>query len=231
MLRFSKFEDLLNVSLKAKNQLASLSACESWDAESDALVNSHTTKLYSLLIELQSQKESVREELEEFCAGIMHLTDENGSMIAQDQAQSKEFMREREEIPVKAVSTPGAIVYKYDVSLPLNSFYAVVQEARRLVGKRAIVIGYGHLLDGNVHLNVIVSETEGLEVKAILEPHIYEWTARNGGSISAEHGIGLFKRDYLSLAKSPETISLFKRIKTVFDPKGILNPEKLLLNT
>lgn len=228
LLHFAKFEDLLKVAFKAHEHLPSLSACETWDAESDSLVNAKGSKSYSLLLELQSQQQDVQEELEEFCAGIMHLADPDGSMIAQDQAQGKEIMQRREDIPVKAVSTPGALVYKYDVSLPHGLFYKVVEEARSLLCSRAVAIGYGHLLDGNVHLNVITPEGEGEEVKGLLEPHIYEWTARNGGSISAEHGIGLFKRDYLTLAKDPATIDLFKRIKGVFDPKGILNPKKLL---
>lgn len=67
-------------------------------------------------------------------------------------------------------------------------------------------------------------------VESILEPFVYEWTAEKRGSISAEHGIGQMKISKLYLSKPPELIALMRQIKGVFDPNGILNPYKVLLD-
>ncbi|KAJ1996734.1 D-lactate ferricytochrome c oxidoreductase, partial [Coemansia thaxteri] len=65
-------------------------------------------------------------------------------------------------------------------------------------------------------------------VTAVFEPYVYEWVASHRGSISAEHGVGLMKRDYLRYSKSPELIACMKRIKDLFDPNHILNPYKVV---
>lgn len=64
------------------------------------------------------------------------------------------------------------------------------------------------------------------ELVNAIEPFVYELTRKNDGSISAEHGLGLMKAPYLEYSKSPEMIEMMKRIKMIFDPKGILNPYK-----
>jgi D-2-hydroxyglutarate dehydrogenase len=61
-----------------------------------------------------------------------------------------------------------------------------------------------------------------------IEPFIYEWTSRQKGSISAEHGIGFKKRDFMHFSKSEKSIEVMKQLKGTFDPKGILNPYKVL---
>lgn len=79
----------------------------------------------------------------------------------------------------------------------------------------------------NLHLNITAPKDIGPQVLADLEPWVYEWTAQHNGSISAEHGIGLMKRDYLKYSKTAETIQLMKQMKYLMDPKGILNPYKM----
>lgn len=61
-----------------------------------------------------------------------------------------------------------------------------------------------------------------------IEPFIYEWTSEQKGSISAEHGIGFKKRDFVKFSKSDKAIEVMKQLKNIFDPKGILNPYKVL---
>merc|ERR1719402_1111908 len=89
------------------------------------------------------------------------------------------------------------------------------------------VCGYGHVGDGNLHLTV-TSEQYSRELHALVEPYVYEWTAARRGSISAEHGLGLAKRKYIGLNKSPETVQLMQQIKRLMDPQGILTPYKTL---
>ena len=91
---------------------------------------------------------------------------------------------------------------------------------------------FGHIGDGNLHFNV--SQPIGMDKQAFLA----EWQAMNevvfavvlkhGGSISAEHGIGRLKRDMMAKIKSPVELQMMRDVKKMFDPKGILNPNKVL---
>jgi FAD/FMN-containing dehydrogenase len=82
-------------------------------------------------------------------------------------------------------------------------------------------------VQGNLHLNV-VGETHSHELKECIEPFIFDWTARHGGSVSAEHGLGFMKAKYIYHSKSRETVVWMKKLKQLFDPNGILNPYKTL---
>ncbi|VEN44638.1 unnamed protein product [Callosobruchus maculatus] len=83
------------------------------------------------------------------------------------------------------------------------------------------------LSDGNIHLNVTVKEFTQ-EVYHKIEPFIFERTSKLKGSVSAEHGIGFKKPKYVHYSKSQEAIGLMKQLKSMMDPKGILNPYKVL---
>lgn len=120
-------------------------------------------------------------------------------------------------------------VFKYDVSLPFSSFYKVVQVLReRIRDSRIIRIsGYGHLGDGNIHVQVSIPEYYA-DVAAQLEPFIFDYVSQCHGSISAEHGIGFKKAKYLHLNKSSSEIEMMYDLKKLMDPNGILNPYKVL---
>ena len=122
----------------------------------------------------------------------------------------------------------SGVVYKYDLSLPLDVYYDIVMETRRRLGDKVLgVVGYGHIGDGNLHMNA-VSPTLDQEVIDILEPFTYEWTAKNKGSISAEHGLGFNKKNYIYYSKSKAAVELMAMMKAKMDPKCILNPYKFL---
>jgi len=136
----------------------------------------------------------------------------------------------RESIP-DALLRDG-YAWLYDVSLPHHHFYQSVEDMRhhlsRFSGDQITrICGFGHLGDGNIHLNVTAPRFSA-EVEQAIEPHLFEWTAQRGGSISAEHGIGFKKRDLLHLSKTPAAIRLMRTLKSVMDPHGILNPYKVL---
>lgn len=96
-------------------------------------------------------------------------------------------------------------------------------------GNKVVVVGYGHMGDGNLHLNVLVKSPEHVQrVKEIIEPFVYDWTSQYGGSVSAEHGIGVLKAQYLELSKSRQAIELMARTKAMMDPHGILQPNKVI---
>ncbi|XP_058086759.1 D-2-hydroxyglutarate dehydrogenase, mitochondrial isoform X2 [Magnolia sinica] len=126
----------------------------------------------------------------------------------------------------EALAKAGA-VYKYDLSLPVEQIYNIVEEMRLRLGQSAKVLGYGHLGDGNLHLNISTPEYNDA-VLAQIEPFVYEWTSKHRGSISAEHGLGLMKANEIHYSKSPETVQLMVSIKKLLDPNGIMNPYKVL---
>lgn len=159
-------------------------------------------------------------------------------------------LRER----VTEALTHEGYTYKYDISLPVEKIYDLVEDMRRHLGDMAKnVVGYGHVGmviffscnesvagihfdffehlfvpgDGNLHLN-ITSPSKDPALLAAIEPYVYEWTARWKGSISAEHGLGLKKRNYIYYSKPSEAVALMGNIKAMLDPKGILNPYKTL---
>ncbi|KAG6911845.1 hypothetical protein DXG01_000092 [Tephrocybe rancida] len=156
----------------------------------------------------------------------------NGAM-SQSPAQFSSLWALREGV-TEAVAKEGK-PYKYDISVPLSSFQDVVDNTRKhletkgLLGDHAVkhVVGYGHVGDGNLHLNV-VAESYTPEIQAALEPYVYEVVASHRGSISAEHGVGAMKTHALHYSKSDVSIAWMKKIKEVFDPRGIMNPGKVL---
>ncbi len=153
-------------------------------------------------------------------------------VISQSEAQAADLWRYREGIS-EAITpfTP----YKNDLSVRISAVPAYLDDLNRLAQSHYPnfeVLWYGHIGDGNLHMNILkpegmlVDEFEDICEKANTE--VFALTRAHGGSISAEHGIGMLKRDYLSYSRSEADIERMRGIKAVFDPVGILNPGKLL---
>lgn len=88
-------------------------------------------------------------------------------------------------------------------------------------GSIKLTVGYGHVGDSNIHVNIVASKWDK-KVEEVIEPWIYQWVADHGGSISAEHGLGVMKAPYIGYSQTPEAIEIMKKLKQVFDPKGLL---------
>ncbi|KAL9461657.1 hypothetical protein AB3S75_004617 [Citrus x aurantiifolia] len=222
---------------EAKRKLGEiLSAFEFLDNQSMDLVltylegvrNPFSSSMHNfyVLIETTGSEESYdREKLEAFLLSSMEGGLISDGVIAQDINQASSFWRIREGI-AEALMKAGA-VYKYDLSLPVEKMYDLVEKMRQRLGETAKVIGYGHLGDGNLHLNISAPRYEDM-IFAQIEPYVYEWTSEHRGSISAEHGLGLMKANKIFYSKSPKTVQLMSSIKKLLDPNGILNPYKVL---
>jgi FAD/FMN-containing dehydrogenase len=95
------------------------------------------------------------------------------------------------------------------------------------------VCWYGHIGDGNLHLNILkpaaLLQAEFYERCHAISPQIFARVAALNGSISAEHGVGLLKRDFLGYSRNDAEIALMRALKAVFDPGQIMNPGKLLV--
>jgi D-lactate dehydrogenase (cytochrome) len=187
-----------------------------------------------VLIELSSQqREGLRDQME----GILAEGIERGlvadAAIAESLDQQKAFWRIREMFGEVQRQVGGSI--KHDVSVPVANVPAFIAESNAAVTKLipgARPLPFGHLGDGNIHYNI--SQPVGADKAAFLDRWhdvntvVFEVVLKYGGSISAEHGIGIMKRDLLPTIKDPVAIDLMRALKRTLDPKGILNPGKVL---
>lgn len=220
-----------------------LSACEFFSADAMRMVCQarslrqpmDSDPPFYLLVEfdLPEQQAAV---LQERAAALLETAVERGwavdALLSQSAAQAADLWSYREGISEAASPhTP----YKNDLSVRLSrmpAFLAALEKATRRLFPQFQVLWYGHVGDGNLHMNVL--KPGGLDIDEFermckeLSRELYELTAQFGGSISAEHGIGLLKRPFLAHARSEAEIALMRGIKQVFDPDGILNPGKLL---
>jgi FAD/FMN-containing dehydrogenase len=153
--------------------------------------------------------------------------------IATSLAQSHAMWKLRESVP-EAQRHHGASL-KHDVSVPISKIPELIERGSALVRRLAPegeVVSYGHMGDGNLHFNV--SQRSGapsaafLAHAAPLETAMFDLVESLGGSISAEHGIGRLKAAELARRADPVKLAAMRALKTALDPKGILNPGKVL---
>jgi FAD/FMN-containing dehydrogenase len=145
--------------------------------------------------------------------------------VATDPARRAQLWRYRED-HTDAINTLGA-PHKLDVTLPapvLATFIDQIADVVRAANPGATTWLFGHVGDGNVHVNVTGLESDD----SVVDDRVMHFTAELGGSISSEHGIGTAKRAWLHLNRSDAELSTFRRLKAALDPADILNPSVLL---
>ncbi|RAR00746.1 d-lactate dehydrogenase 2 [Stemphylium lycopersici] len=240
------YEQVQKAYIEAKGQLSEiLSAFELMDGRTQKLVNRVTGKkmplegehpFYCLIETSGSNADHDNEKLQSFLEHVMETEVVSDGVLAQDQTQIQELWSWREGI-TECLGHDGG-VYKYDLSIPIAELYDLVNETRDrlteagLLGSESThpvvdVVGYGHMGDANLHLNIPVRKFDKA-VEKKLEPFVYEWVQKRNGSISAEHGLGVTKKPYIGYSKSETMIKLMKQIKDLYDPNGIMNPYKYI---
>ncbi len=124
--------------------------------------------------------------------------------------------------------------YKNDISVTVGKVPAFLKEIDAIVGEHYPdfeIVWFGHIGDGNLHLNILkpdaMDKDEFFGKCATVNKWVFETVQKYNGSISAEHGVGMTKRDYLEYSRSPAEIEYMKAVKAVFDPNGIMNPGKI----
>jgi FAD/FMN-containing dehydrogenase len=197
----------------------------------DPLASPHA---WYVLTELSSQqREGLRALLEAILAEGMERGLVLDATIAESIEQGKAFWRVREMFGEVQRYAGGSI--KHDISVPVAAVPAFIREADAAV--TALIPGarplpFGHLGDGNIHYNVNqpVGADKGEFLKRWDEVNaaVFAVVKKYGGSISAEHGVGVMKRDLLPSVKDPVALDLMRSLKHTLDPKGILNPGKVL---
>lgn len=151
--------------------------------------------------------------------------------ISQNVAQARSLWRLREDIS-ETISrfTP----YKNDISVQVSKVPAFLKEVDAIVTSQYPdfeIIWFGHIGDGNVHLNILKPDSLAKEAFfrqcGEVSNDIFEAVKSYGGSVSAEHGVGLLKKPYLHYSRSEAEIALMRGIKSLFDPNNIMNPGKI----
>lgn len=191
---------------------------------------SHTD--YYALIEFENRSE---QDMETAMALFEHCLEQgwiSDGTISQSLGQAQNLWRLREDIS-ETISrfTP----YKNDISVKVSHVPEFLDEVDALVSEAYPdfeIIWFGHIGDGNVHLNIlkpeVLAKEEFFAKCGTVSDLVFEVVQRHGGSVSAEHGVGLLKKPYLQYARSETEIEYMKAIKKVFDPHNILNPGKLI---
>lgn len=257
-LGLESFDKVKKTFVEGKKRLGEiLSAFELMDSPSQKIIQ-HVRKVdrgvlgdeeypfYCLIETSGSDGEADIAKLESFLADLVEDGTVLNGTLAQDKTQAANLWSWREGIP-EALGHFGG-VYKYDLSIPIEELYQLVDDVRErmneagLVGAGGLadttdsypvvdVVGYGHMGDGNLHLNVPTRRYDKA-VEHALEPFVYEWVSKRNGSISAEHGLGIAKKPFIGYSRSPTMIGLMNRIKDTFDPVSwrvpLLNHRRLM---
>ena len=161
--------------------------------------------------------EDLRERLEGALEG-------HEAVLAQSGEQARSLWRLRESIPEAQFSN-----VKHDISVPVSKipeFIELTDQALKSAFSNTTIFCFGHVGDGNLHYNI--GPAALLPQREAVNRIVYDAVARLGGSISAEHGLGQLKREAIRRQKSPLELELMRALKTALDPKGLMNPGKVL---
>jgi FAD/FMN-containing dehydrogenase len=184
-----------------------------------------------LLVEVENTSEGTEEQV----LAIFESCVEKGwvidGAISQSDTQSRDFWRLREDI---SEATAPYMPYKNDVSVTISKVPEFLRETDAVLKKNYPdfeVVWFGHIGDGNMHINILkpanLSREKFLERCLGVNDLLFPVIQRLGGSVSAEHGVGLVKKPFLGYTRTPAEVSLMKGVKAVFDPAGIMNPGKI----
>jgi D-lactate dehydrogenase (cytochrome) len=196
----------------------------------DPLTTKHA---WYVLMELSSSRDDARDALEQILADGMEEGIVDDAVIAANLSQRAAFWKLRDEMSAAQKPEGGSI--KHDISVPVASVPDFIEQANAAVVKLipgSRPVPFGHLGDGNIHYNV--SQPIGDRSEDFLarwhdvNEVVFAIVKRMGGSISAEHGIGVLKRKELPDVKDKVAIELMRGIKAMLDPLGIMNPGKVL---
>lgn len=237
VLGVPRFRDILAVLAHFQSRLT-LSAFEFFSELALTKVTAHRdlprplaqAEAFYALLEFDERMLDAASDCFEHCVAEGWVTD---GVLSQSETQAQNLWQLREGISESiAAYTP----YKNDLSVRVSRMPAFLDGIDALVGERYPdfeICWYGHIGDGNLHLNIL--KPAGLSQEAFYErchaisPEIFARVAALNGSISAEHGVGLLKRDFLNFSRSPAELALLRSLKAVFDPNGIMNPGKLFV--
>ncbi|MBD9371092.1 FAD-binding oxidoreductase [Rhizobium sp. ARZ01] len=235
LVALESYEAVVAFLQKAQRELGALSAYEAmWQSFVRFSSEAEGVKLfdaeYPFLVIIEEDgdgSDAARERFEGFLGAALEEGLIVDALIAQSEKEARNFWTVREAIAMDRL-LPSLI--NLDVSLPTGEIGRFAEACEAVLLARfpgAHVSFYGHIGDSNVHIAVSVANASEGDLHAVDEL-VYDLVQKFRGSISAEHGIGTLKRSYLGCSRSPEELDVMRRIKHTLDPKGILNPGKVI---
>jgi FAD/FMN-containing dehydrogenase len=188
-------------------------------------------RVMTVLIEFEAaHPQGLRDSIETALSAAIDAGEVETALIAENSSQTRDFWALRELI--SAGHKPEGAQVSHDVSVPVSKTAEFLARANAAMEKSypgARIVAFGHMGDGNFHYSVL--QAEGAEPTAFpgaeLTQEVYAIAAALGGSISAEHGIGVARRSDLVRFKNPESIALMRVIKRALDPDNVMNPRTL----
>jgi glycolate oxidase len=180
-----------------------------------------------LLIEVDGPRAAVKEEAEKIASICKSL---GGNVSIAEDIFSKQRIWDARRAISPALYRIRPTKINEDIVVPRGRIPDMLRALREIAEKNDLIIAnFGHAGDGNIHVNVMTDKDDEGEYRRARESvrDIFEATLQLGGTISGEHGIGLTKKQYVGMELSDTSIEIMKKIKNVFDPKGILNPGKM----
>jgi len=187
---------------------------------------------YAVLFEFGANNdEEAKSQMEDLLAHAMNKGVIIDAIPAQSESMRAAFWHAREPTP-EATKKAGKWI-KMDVSLPVSQLAPFVKQMESQLPKISAgryVIAFGHLGDGNLHISAMPQKKDKKTAEAIGDA-VYDSVHRYGGSFSAEHGIGQAKTALLCRYKDAESVAAMRAIKNALDPRGIMNPGKVLATT
>jgi glycolate oxidase len=179
-----------------------------------------------LLVELDGPDLSVERELER----TGNAFDEEGALeiLTADRGAERERLWDARRELSRTLRTRARFKLSEDVVVPRTRILDLLRKCRELSERHGVIMPtYGHAGDGNLHVNFLWDEErQRPDVERAIKG-LFEATIALGGTLTGEHGVGVLKAPYLPMEQSAELIALQRRIKSLFDPRGILNPGKL----
>jgi len=186
-----------------------------------------------VLMEFSSSGGDLRATVETLLESALEKVLIGDAAIADNEKQAHAFWRMRHSMS-EAINHEG-LGARHDVSVATADIPAFLEKADAAVAQAAPgarVIAFGHIGDGNVHYDIVPPEgaakTALDDKRKEIETRVYDVIASFNGSISAEHGVGRHKKDAIAARKSPVELAMMRAVKSALDPKGIMNPGKML---
>lgn len=239
MLQVIDLESIMKI-YQAFTQKLSLQAFEFFSEKALNRVCEHKNKIspfkqsseYYVVLEV----EKTNQDQEVAILQAFEIALENGwvldGFIASSSEQAKEFWSFREEI---SESLAPKEPYKNDIAVRISEVPSFLIKVNDYISSHYPlweVIWFGHIGDGNLHLNILkpsdLSKEEFFNKCQIVDEGLFKIVQSCGGAISAEHGVGLTKKPYLKYSRSEDEIKYLCQLKNIFDPQGILNPGKVI---
>lgn len=221
---FDDLDDLVAAG-RGFRDMSAIAALELIDARASALTAEHlgvaapVEGAWQLLIELAADTDHT----EQLAEALEHARLTGEPAVGVDAAAQQRLWQIRESVAeILGVYGPPL---KFDVSLPLSAIASFARQSSELVAEHAadaIPVLFGHIGEGNLHLNVVRCALDG-EREAALYAAMMALIAKSGGNVSSEHGIGTRKRDYVGMSRTDADIAAMRAVKAAFDPTGYLN--------